>query len=518
VSSVCRNLVAILVAGALLLPLAGLGLPEPPGGGLGAGQAPPVDWGNLFASLFVAAASAALAVAVGGALAALLVLTDFPGRTLWSTLCLTPFVTPPAVWALGQVYCYGPGGTLELLLGDGWRSTLARCNAGHYVSTILVLAQIHSPLAMLVLGRGMAQLHRVGLESAVLCLTRLRLAAWAARALRSYGLSAFFLSFALALGNFAVPHVLQCRLYTIDVYTRMANWLDPAGSVRAAGPLLLAAAVAVAMLAWAERRPVLPLGVTPPRLRLRLGRWRWVCGPVLFAFIAGTSLLPMLATLQECRSLPLFLQALREAAPETDSSLRIAAGAAAAATLAGLVVAAWLTVLPRWAKQLLAAAPLGVPGLIVGLGCVRFYHRNWPCDWALFGGSAVVVLGLALRTWPFAQRVVAHGLEQMPSAWHEAAELGGLTGWRRRGWLTFPLLRNDLLAAAVIAFVLAVGDVEISQMLCAPGQGTLALRLFTFLHFGPTHVAASLAALLWGVAITPVLLYYLLLDRCLPMA
>jgi len=220
---------------------------------------------------------------------------------------------------------------------------------------------------MLVVGRGMQRLHRAGWESAWLCLPARRLAGWTVRALRDAWLSAFLLTFALALGNFAVPHVLQCRLYTIDVYTRMANYLDPSGSVRAAVPLLLAAVTAAVLLAWAEGRPVRALGGTPASVRLRLGRWIWICGPLLFAYLAGTVLLPLLATLRQCRSLPLFLQAVREAAPETENTLLIAGAAAVTACLAGVVVAAWMTFLPRLAKRVLTLAPLGVPGLVIGL-------------------------------------------------------------------------------------------------------------------------------------------------------
>ena len=64
-----------------------------------------------------------------------------------------------------------------------------------------------------------------------------------------------------------------------------------------------------------------------------------------------------------------------------------------------------------------------------------------------------------------------------------------------------------------MAFILAVGDVQITQMLSAPGSGTLALRLFTFLHFGPTHVAASLALLQLTIAVAPLMLYFLVTNR-----
>ena len=43
-----------------------------------------------------------------------------------------------------------------------------------------------------------------------------------------------------------------------------------------------------------------------------------------------------------------------------------------------------------------------------------------------------VILGLAVRAWPFATRIVAMGRRRMAPEWHEAAELGGLHGFM--GW------------------------------------------------------------------------------------
>src|SRR6185437_8905679 len=139
-----------------------------------------------------------------------------------------PFVAPGAAWALGQTYCYGPGGLVERWCGDGWRPWLAALNRGGYAATVLVLAEILAPLAMLLVGRGMARLTAGGFDAARLSLTRVRLARWLVGALRPELTAAFLLCFALALGNFAVPHVLQCRLYTIEIFFRLTNYLDPA--------------------------------------------------------------------------------------------------------------------------------------------------------------------------------------------------------------------------------------------------------------------------------------------------
>jgi len=60
----------------------------------------------------------------------------------------------------------------------------------------------------------------------------------------------------------------------------------------------------------------------------------------------------------------------------------------------------------------------------------------------------------------------------------------------------------------VIAFSLSIGEIEISQMLCAPGCGTLALRLMTFLHFAPANEVAGLALFQMAVAMTPVFVLF----------
>jgi ABC-type Fe3+ transport system permease subunit len=168
-----------------------------------------------------------------------------------------------------------------------------------------------------------------------------------------------------------------------------------------------------------------------------------------------------------------------------------------------------------WA-DVLAIVPLGVPALIVALAYSRFYNRTWPIDLAAVGDtSLLVVLGLTARSWPFVTRLIADGQRRVSPEWREAAQLAGMTTTQRGRWIIGPLLADHALAGALVAYILVAGDVEISQMLCAPGSGTLALRLFTFLHFGPVHVAASLALVELALTVLPVLAYFLFTQRLL---
>ncbi len=512
-----RFWVAALVMLVLLLPVLSLWLLDQTIDHQTPVWSPEIRWSSLLASLLVAGTASVLAVVAGTLLAFLFTLTDFPRPTVWATICLVPFAAPPIVWSMGQIHCYGPGGLVELALGDGWRPAVSRWNQGHFISTALVLAQIHAPLAMLIVGRALGRIHHAGFESARLHLPRTGLVLWFCRTVWADLSASFLLVMALAMGNFAVPHVLQCRLYSIQIYTRMTNYLDQEGCVWAATPLLAVTLCAAVLLSLSESRRFGVTAEVQRPLKICLGRYRWFAGALLLLLLLANVGLPLFAMLRQCQSPTNFLQAASDALPETENTLVIATAASLLACGAGLVVSFWIAHSRGPLPEILATIPIAVPGLIIGLAYLRFYNRTWPVDLTVLGqGSVLIVLGLGFRGWPFAVRVIANGQRQMAPQWDEAARLSGIRGWRKRVWITIPLVFDQIAAGAVIAFVLAAGDVEISQMLCAPGQGTLALRLFTFLHFGPTHVAASLAILQLAVATTPVLLYYLLFNRCLP--
>lgn len=468
-------------------------------------------WQPFAASLAVALVAASIAVLIGGYFALLFSLTDLPAKTLLATLLHVAFACPPTVWALTQVYAFGLGGTLELWLGDVWRRVLA-WNHGSYLSTAVVLGQIHAPIACLLIGRGVERIHFDGWEAAVNYLSRRRLLWWLVLGLRREITSAFLVACCLSLCNFAVPHVMQCRLYSIEIYQRMANYLDPRGAATIAAPLLLFTLLTIALAAYFSS-PTRPLAAVASResLVLPLGRWRWLGGGLALAYLLVCVLLPFGSLVVECKSLPLFWTTVRAAAPELQTTVRSCLVVAGLTLIAALVtsasqagqkpprVAAWLSVFS-----------LAIPTLLLGLAYARVFHQPGPWLLRVMADSEwLAAIVLAVRCWPFAHHLLADGRRRIPDdAWH-AADLAGVRPLRRWCWLTLPLLSNHLLAGAAIAFALSAGDVEISQLLCAPGHGTLALRLFTFLHFGPAHVTAGLAMLqllvsclpLWFVAV-----------------
>ena len=516
---VSKRLVATILVGTLLLPLFCawfLSLPAD----AQISSSFEMAWDKFVASVIVAAVAAALATFVGCLFAFQIQMGMRRLGAAWSTFLLIPFVCPPMVWSLGQVYCFGAGGFVERVVGDGLRPWFDEFNRGHFLATTIVLAQIHAPLAMLIVGRGIARLPHYGLEAANHYLSGRAFVLWFVGAMRRELSAAFLLVFALSMGNFSVPHTFQCHLYPIEIYSRMTNYLDARGALVAAIPLLIVTLAAAALLVFSERSTELVSSQSQSYsvgTITRHGRGVRFAGLILLVTYAALVILfPIVALIWECTSLELFFRAARDAALECRNTLMIAVASTVVASVAAWSIGARTHQhQSRWSDTL-ALLPIGVPALIIALAYSRFYNQSWP-DWltALGNTSLLVILALGFRSWPFTTRLSSAGHRQLARESHESSKLANAGTLRRLTWLSIPLKGDYVAAGAVIAFVITLGEVEISQMLCAPGYGTLSLRLFTFLHFGPTHVAASLALLQMLIATIPVFIYFLIADRCL---
>ena len=378
------------------------------------------------------------------------------------------------------------------------------------------MGQIYAPFAMLFVGRGLQRLRHVGIEAATLFVEPRRRLTWIVNALRAELIGVWCLIFALALGNFAVPHVMQCRLFVISIYMRAANYFDHLGAIVAALPIVITcvvAAIAVTVIDSRSRSASMHDG---KKQSLRLGRFTWPVRIAAAFYIVASVFLPIIALLYECKSASLFLQAARDAGPELRNTLVLAVSVTVIA-VAGSVV---LRTLPAsWTSACctgVSFALIGVPSLVIALVYTRFFSQVDSLGFSLHRSIGIaIVCGLVCRVWPYVARAASEARLSHHPTWDEASRIAGMSAWRRWRWIALPTNLDYVLAAAIIAFVLAAGDIEISQMLCEPGQGTLTVRLFTFLHFGPTHVTASLALLQLLLTSIPVLLYFLICERFL---
>ncbi len=237
----------------------------------------------------------------------------------------------------------------------------------------------------------------------------------------------------------------------------------------------------------------------------------------LLVLLAFTSALPLLRLVQRALD-PAALGWLLEnpqARRAIQHSLRVAAWVSVFATLAGAVLVFVLErlALPgRRGLRLLLLVPLIVPPQILAIAWLGWAGpagilTRWvrgafdlaAPPWTLYGEGGIVLL-LTVFALPVTYLTLGAGLTRVPKSLEEAARLDGAGLLAVGTRILAPLLRPYLLAAAMLAFLAALGNFGIPALLGIPARflmlTTLVYQRVTSFASGGFAQAAALALVL----------------------
>lgn len=137
------------------------------------------------------------------------------------------------------------------------------------------------------------------------------------------------------------------------------------------------------------------------------------------------------------------------------------------------------------------AAPIIVPGIIVGLALMRYLvvPLNFTVTLALFLAHTALIL-------PYAVRVVLSSLNNLRSDMEEAAVLLGCSRVGAFMRVVLPNIQHGVLAAFILGFVTSFNQVPVSLFLSGPGVRTLPIDMLFYLEITYDPSVAALSALL----------------------
>lgn len=139
----------------------------------------------------------------------------------------------------------------------------------------------------------------------------------------------------------------------------------------------------------------------------------------------------------------------------------------------------------------IVAAPIIVPGIIVGLALLRYFVV--PLDVTIFAALFVTHTALVL---PYAVRVVSSSLNNLRADMEEAAVILGCTRFQAFTKVVLPNIRGGILAAFILGFVTSFNEVPASLFLSGPGVRTLPIDMLSYMEITFDPSVAALSALL----------------------
>lgn len=141
--------------------------------------------------------------------------------------------------------------------------------------------------------------------------------------------------------------------------------------------------------------------------------------------------------------------------------------------------------------RLIVAAPIIVPGIIVGLALLRYLviPSGVGIRLALFCAHTALIL-------PYAVRVVSASLDNLRVDIEEAAILLGCSRLGAFFRVVLPNVRGGLLAAFILGFITSFNEVPVALFLSGPGVRTLPIDMIAYMEVTYDPSVAALAALL----------------------
>jgi thiamine transport system permease protein len=481
-------------------------------------------------TVWQAAASTVLTIAVALPASYVLGRYRFRGRGFVSAVVVVPFVLPTVVVALAFL------AILPEPVERGWAAILV----AHAFFNVAVVVRI--------VGTFWASLDpRIGEAAATLGAAPARRAREIVLPLLAPALAASAgIVFLFSFTSFGIVLILGGPRYATieaEIYNQAVRLFD----LRAAAVLSLAQLACVGMAVWVAMRLERRVGaVTPPRPEDEVLR-KPTSAREKLVVVAGLGLLGLflglpLAVLVE-RSLAVGdgygLDAYRALAHPTSVLLAapweaivnslvyaatamiiaVAVGGCAAFAVAdgrtghvkGSGTGSGTRTWPYGTRLLdgLVLLPLGASAVMLGLGFLIAFDTA-PLDFR--GARWLVPVAQALVAIPFVVRILVPTLRSINPHQREAAALLGASPGRVRREIDLPIISRGLAVAAGFAFAISLGEFGATVFLARPESPTLPVAIFRFLgRPGAVNVAQAYALAVVLMAVT--LVSVLLVDR-----
>ncbi len=216
---------------------------------------------------------------------------------------------------------------------------------------------------------------------------------------------------------------------------------------------------------------------------------------ILLGIAMGIALLglivPLVSLGEQIRGLSALATSVAEAHGEIKISLVIAGAAALLSLPLAYTAAQGALTKGPWGRVwwLAITVPMAMPGPLVGIGLITLWHRTGN---GIYGSLWMPIFAAMARYAPLGALILIATLRRRNPRLIEAAALLETHPVRTWGLVRLPLLGPGLLASAGLVFCLSLGELSATLLVSPPGQPTLTMRIYNYLHYGASETVAGL--------------------------
>ena len=388
-----------------------------------------------------------------------------------------------------------------------------------YIGVILVLTTIFTPLSMLIIGSALSNIN-AQLEETGFVITNFRNVIFKITLplIKPALITSFVLVFIFSISEFTVPAFLGVKVFTTEIFTQFSAFYNHSLAILQSTLLI----IICVLLLFAEKKhiaeaPFLSIGskgtsTKPYDIKSRnviglLFLFAWFFISVIFPFVllfvqsfkAGTSK---------------FIQAFELLLPTFSNSIGLAFFGALIIVLVGFTVA-YFSVRQNETKKIksfdwLLLIVFAIPSTIFGISLIRFY--NQPALDFIYSSYAIILIGYVGKFSFISAKLIGNAIRQIPNSLDEAAQIEGVTFFKRLIKILIPLIMPTLFVAFIISFIFSLGELGTTIMLYPPGTEIMPIKVFTIMANAPQSLTSSMTLIVFSITLLIITGFYFIVK------
>jgi iron(III) transport system permease protein len=311
-------------------------------------------------------------------------------------------------------------------------------------------------------------------------------------------LAAGGLLFLLSLLDYSVPSLFSVNVYSLEIFAEFSASNQPTRAFLLSLPLLVIAVAVITVsfstLKKAAQSPALRAGTW--QVKPAWPAWLVILQSAAVIVLAVQIILPLISLIISAGTWNNLTAAVGAAGQEIGFTFQTALATVICCIPLALAAAAGIdkSGKRRGLWWLLVTAPLAIPPPLTGIGLISIWNHPFLLD--IYGSGAMPVLAGLARFTPLAVIVLTAQFSRIDPLLIDAARVIQKSRWQELRRIRVPLLLPGLLAATGICFVLTAGELGATLLVAPPGQATLTMRIYNFLHYGESSTVAGLCLMM----------------------
>ena len=446
-----------------------------------------------------------------------------PARGFFRSIALIPLLTPSLLFALSLVQLFGNQGLLKgLMFGQTIYGP---------IGIVIGMIFAHFPHTFIVISAALSLADRRHYEVAQSLGTgRLRVFWTLTLPAAKYGLiSASIVSFMLSITDFGIPKVIggQYHVLATDIYKQVIGQQNfEMGSVVSV-LLLLGAVIAFAFARLVQRRQVAMMSSRAVPYEPKPRKW-FDIAMLLFSSAVAFAIVGILVVAAVSSFIKFWPYNLSFTLKHYNFDLAAGGGwqayrnSLALATwtaIAGTIVVflgAYLVEKSRDLKrvrqliQVLAATPMAVPGLVLGLAYIYFFNKPGNPLGFLYGSMGILVLVTIIHYYSVTHFTMLTALKQVDPDFESVSDSLKVSRLRTLWRVTVPLCMPAILDVSIYFFLSAMTTVSAVVFLYSTHTSLASIAVLNMDDAGEFAQAIAMAIVISVTCIGARLVHYLL--------